>query len=150
MSRTSSVLLSAAAAALSVAVARPAAAQAPRHTPRYTRPVASSAAAVVDSAVRTVASFRIVPRRGLDMPAQVTVADSAGVLVASFRRNGARTASPMMVQVLDTDIVLQGETPSGVLTLVLYRQNDPAPAGVAFGRWWLGDQFGELRTRSTR
>jgi hypothetical protein len=145
MPRMSSMLFSVA-AALCVAAAHPAAAQAPR----YAGPTAPSAAVAVDPATRTVASFRFVPRRGLDMPAQVTVADSAGVLVASYRLAGARTASPMMVQVIDTDILLQGETPSGLLTLVLYQQNDPAPAGVSMGRWWLGDQFGELRSRSTR
>jgi hypothetical protein len=142
----SSILFSVAAAACSVAAARPAAAQAPS----FARPVAPSAAVAVDPAVRTVASFHIVPRRGLDMPAQVTVADSAGVLVASYRLAGSRTASPMMVQVIDSDLLLQGETPSGVLTLVLYQQNDPSPAGDPMGRWWLGDQFGELRSRSTR
>jgi hypothetical protein len=142
----SSILVSVAAAALSVAAARPAAAQ----TPSYARPAAPSAAAVVDPAVRPVANFHIVPRRGLAMPAQVTVADSAGVLVASYRLAGSRAASPMMVQVIDTDLLLQAETPSGLLTLVLYQQNDPAPAGVSLGRWWLGDQFGELLTRPTR
>jgi hypothetical protein len=146
MHRVSSLLPSVAAAALFVAAARPAAAQSPRYAP----PAASGATVTVDSVVRTVARFRFIPRRGLDMPAQITVADSAGVLVASYRRPGAQAASPMMVQILDTDLLLQSETPSGVLTVVLYQQNDPAPAGVTLGRWWLGEQSGELRTRATR
>ena len=77
----------------------------------------------------------------------MTVADSLGALVASFRLPGEPTARPMLVTVLDTDLVLQGETPSGVLTLQLYRQNDSDTTDAVAGRWWLGDREGELRER---
>jgi hypothetical protein len=56
----------------------------------------------------------------------------------------------MVVTVLDTDLVLQGETPSGVLTLQLFGQNDAATTDAVAGRWWLGEQKGELRGRAVR
>jgi hypothetical protein len=84
------------------------------------------------------------------MPAQVTVADSAGALVAAFRLSGNRGAGPMTVDVLSNDLVLTGQTPSGMLTLVLYRQNDPEAAGAFVGSWSLGVHQGELRGQTTR
>ncbi|AHG93379.1 hypothetical protein J421_5844 (plasmid) [Gemmatirosa kalamazoonensis] len=131
MSRTHSILFAVAAAVLGPTVAH-------------------AATAHVDPVVRPIASFRFVPVRGLDMPAQVTVADSAGVLVASYRLAGSRADIPMQVDILESDLVLQGETPSGALTLVLHQESDAASARVSGGRWWLGDASGELRARSTR
>ena len=55
----------------------------------------------------------------------------------------------MMVEVLGNDLVLQGNTPSGVLTLVLYGQSDGATAPLT-GRWMLGTEQGELRGRVAR
>jgi hypothetical protein len=139
-------------AAFCAAAALPAAAQ--RATaPDYVRPVVQNAAGIVHAALpRTVAVFRFAASQNTDMPAQVTVADSAGELVATYRLAGARGAGPMTVDVLNTDLVLQGETPSGALTLVLYRQNDPevAAARAIVGRWSLGDHQGELRGRAAR
>ena len=84
------------------------------------------------------------------VPDQVTVADSAGVIVAGLRLHGAREARPMLIDVLGTDLVLQGETPEGVLTLRLYGQGNPADTGSFAGRWWLGAREGTLRGRATR
>jgi hypothetical protein len=50
----------------------------------------------------------------------------------------------MMVEVLNSDLVLQGETPSGPITLVLH-QKDVEPVGAVIGRWLLGDMQGKLR-----
>ena len=57
----------------------------------------------------------------------------------------------MLIETLETDLVLQAETPSGVLTLVLYRQNGAVDSrdGVV-GTWTLGDRGGKLRGRSVR
>ena len=123
-----------AAAALTVAV-RPAAAQ----------PVAGVAPA------RTVATYRFTRARDGSMPSEVTIADSAGVLLASFRLPGDRAARPMAIDLTDSDLVLQGETPSGVLTLRFYRPGDlvATDAGAVAGRWWLGEQAGTLRGHVT-
>ena len=125
------------AAAMSPAAAQHAAA------PDHVRPV-------VAPLPRTVALYQFGASRAVGMPTQVTVADSAGKLVATFRLPRGGAARPMTVGVVDTDIMLQGETPSGVLTLVLYQQNDPDAAGAVVGRWSLGDRQGELRGRAAR
>jgi hypothetical protein len=149
MRTTLSLLSPLAAAVLSAAAVTPAAAQ-HAAAPEHARPVVRHAADSVDASLRPVASYRFAASRPLGLPAQVTVADSAGGLVASYRMPGDRGPRPMLVNVLDTDLVLQGDTPSGVLTLQLYRQNDPGAAGAVFGKWWLGSRQGELRGRDDR
>ena len=139
-------------AALAVAVgllstARPAAAQAAQASVRR----ADVVAAAVPVATRTLAVYHLGagrPERS-DLPVRVTIADSAGTLVARYRADGAAREATMAVTVMDTDLVLQAETPSGLLTLLLERQND-APQGELTGRWWLGADGGALRARSAR
>jgi hypothetical protein len=124
-----------AAAALSAA---PAAAQ---------RPAANDvvrADAPAAAASRVVASYRM-NARGTGLPAQVTVVDSMGQLVASFRAAGSRQEQPMTVMIIGTDLVLQGQTADGVLTLVLGRQNDTDPTAGVTGRWSIADRQGALR-----
>jgi hypothetical protein len=131
------------AAAFSPAIAQRAVA------PDLVRPVVKHAALPVDAALpRTVAVYRFATSLNGGLPTQVTVADSAGRLVATFRLIDGHSARPMTVDVVNTDILLQGETPSGLLTLVLYRQNDPQAADAFVGHWTLGDHQGELRGRS--
>ena len=135
-----------AAVALCAAAARPAAAQ--RAVADDARPLAVAAGAPTVAAVRPVATYRFAAsRRQAGMPDQVTVADSGGVIVASLRLPGAREARPMVVDLFGSDIVLQGQTPEGVLTLRLYGQSDPEDRGAFAGRWWLGDREGTLRGR---
>ena len=120
-----------AAAALGV-VASPAAAQQGR-----------SASSVTP---RVVATYDFgAKRRAITFPRTVTVADSAGQLVARVALAGAGKELPMTVTVIESDLVLQSETPDGVLTLVLERQNDGGPGSVAPGRWSLGRSEGKLR-----
>ena len=107
-------------------------------------PVAAQSPA--DAAPRTVAVYRFDGWRAPGLPAEVTVADSADRLVATYRLRGHRVARPMEVSIVDEDVVLQGETPAGVLTIQLYRQ-ERAGADVA-GRWYVGRQHGELRGRA--
>ena len=139
-------------AALTVAVAllstaRPAAAQAVQPTVR--RPDVASVPAAAPA--RTLAVYRL-GRGGAapaDLPVRVTVADSAGTLVARYLADGVAREAAMAVTVMDTDLVLQAETPSGLLTLVLERQNDAPPSELT-GRWWLGADAGVLRARRGR
>ena len=84
------------------------------------------------------------------IPAQVTVADSAGRLVASYRLRGGWVERPMTIDVADSDILLQAQTPRGTLTMVFYQQNDPDAAGPFVGAWSLGTRQGELRGRAER
>lgn len=107
------------------------------------RPLAATPAALV----RPAAMFRFLRRDAAGLPVEVTVADSAGQLVASYQPDGGRAAHPMAVTVLNTDLVLQAETSSGLLTLRLDGQNAPVPGPVT-GHWWLGAASGALRGRT--
>ena len=133
-----------AAAAIGAAAVSPLAAQ-QAVAANVARPVVPSAAAP-----RTVATYRIVAVRDRAMPAEVTLADSAGTLVASYRMPYAREAQPMLVSLIDADLVLQGETPAGVFTLQLRGINEVEGPADFTGRWWLGEQSGELRGRTAR
>ena len=84
-------------------------------------------------------------RQAINFPMKVTVTDSAGTLVASTVLQGERIQRPLTVAVIETDLVLQGETPDGVLTLVLDKQADGTTPKVADGRWSLGRAEGKLR-----
>ena len=143
MRATISLLPTLAAAVLSAA-ASPAAAQ--FAVSEAARPAVRRHAPVV----RTVATYNLAGSRDAALLARVTVADSAGVLVASYRLPGASVAEPMTVTVLGTDLVLQAETASGVLTLQLFDQNDADVGEPVGGRWALAGQRGELRGREAR
>jgi hypothetical protein len=145
-----SILSPLAATALCAATARPAAAQ-QAVTAEYVRPAVGHAGSNPDTVqLRTLAVYRFGPTQLAGMPSEVTVADSAGELVATFRRPNTRDSVPMVVDVLGTDITLHGATPAGVLTLVLYGQNDPDASRALVGRWTLGGRQGELRGRAER
>lgn len=115
-----------------------------------TRPIAAQQASAqpVPSASRIVATYDFgFARRAVAFPSSVTVADSAGTLVAQAAITGQRREVPMTVTILESDLVLQGETPDGVLTMVLDRQNEGGSTRVASGRWMLGTAEGTLRGR---
>lgn len=134
-----------AATLLVAAPARPAAAQARTKlfAAEATRP------ATIDPIVRTVATYHIASARVAGMPFEVSITDSAGTLVGSYRYRGASRARPMLVAVIGTDLVLQGDTPSGVLTLRLDGQNGATSSEIT-GHWWLESQEGDLRGRLGR
>ena len=113
-----------------------------------TRPITAQQANArpVPSSSRIVATYDFgFARRAVAFPSSVTVADSAGTLVAQAAIAGQRREVPMTVTILETDLVLQGETPDGVLTMVLDRQNEGGSTRVASGRWMLGTAEGTLR-----
>ena len=118
--------------------------------PASVRPIALHTAVAVAPAARTVAVYHFGSPRAVGLPTLVTLADSAGKLMAAFSLAGSGAAHPMTVDVLDSDLVLKGATPAGLLTLVLYRQNDSDAADAWVGRWSLGDYQGELRGRALR
>jgi hypothetical protein len=97
---------------------------------------------------REVAKYRFNGVRNEGLPAEVTVIDRGGELLATYRLPGQRVAEPMMVTILDADIILQAETEKGVLTLQLFKQNDEPGANALVGRWTLGSRSGELRGRA--
>jgi hypothetical protein len=146
---TAAALTTAALTAALTAAVRPAAAQSAE-----ARAVPGAGVHAVGAtpapAARTVATYRFTRARDGFMPTEVTIADSAGVLVAAFRLPGDRAARPMAIDLTDADLVLQGETPAGVLTLRFFRPGDAADTGAVAGRWWLGEQAGTLRGRVTR
>ncbi len=101
-----------------------------------------------DSAPRVIATYHFgTPNRAIAFPTTIVVADSAGTLVANARMAGERTAVPMQISVLDSDLVLQSETRDGMLTLVLGQQAVSNAPRHADGRWSLGNAEGRLRTR---
>lgn len=136
-----------AAALLAAAAVTPAAAQATAAQAAAARPAAAFA---LDAAPRPVATYRFTQARDGYMPTELVIADSAGVLSASFRLPGERAPRPMAVDATEYDLVLQGETPAGLLTLRFYLPREAAEAGVVAGRWWLGEESGTLRGRVTR
>lgn len=136
-----------AAAAIVFAAGSPAAAQ-PTVATGYAR-LAANRTATPDARIRNLASYEF-DSSFEGMPTRVTVADSAGTLVAFFRARGSRVDQPMKVAVADRDILLEGQTVRGLLTIVLYDQNDAMPAGSIIGTWTLGAYQGELRARSVR
>jgi hypothetical protein len=81
-------------------------------------------------------------------PRSVTIADSAGAILARVDFAGTRRSVPMLVTVINNDLVLQGDTPDGVLTLVLDNQNEGGSTRLTTGTWTLGNAAGSLRGRA--
>lgn len=106
--------------------------------------------AIPDGSGRVVATygFRNAPRNTA-FPRSVTVADSAGTILARVELAGATRSVPMTVTVIESNLVLQGDTPDGVLTLVLDRQNEGGDIKLATGSWTLGRAEGKLRGRAS-
>ena len=114
--------------------------------------LSATTAAAQQSRVITNRSQRVVAtydfkgtRKAINFPMTVTVTDSAGTLVASTVLQGESIQRPLTVAVIESDLVLQGETRDGVLTLVLDKQADGTTPKVADGRWSLGREAGKLR-----
>ena len=80
-------------------------------------------------------------------PRSVTVADSAGTIVAYVDVAGEAKSIPMTVTVIERNLVLQGQTADGVLTLMLDRQNEGGVIKLTSGTWTLGKAQGQLRER---
>ena len=114
------------------------------------RAVAPEVAAA--SIVRPVATYQLRSTRSARLPERITVADSAGALVAHYRLPGDRKEYPMLVVVMGPDLVLQGETPAGILTLELLDANTSGetPTRAAQGRWHVDAQHGTLQGRAAR
>jgi hypothetical protein len=104
-------------------------------------------AVVGGQAPRLIARYDFRPATpGVELPRTVALSDSAGTLVAVAEGAGR---VPMTVSVLDGDVVLQGKTAAGLLTLVLNRAN-LAPAGPLRGIWTLGEAVGTLAQADRR
>lgn len=117
--------------------------------------LAPGAVARVDRAaeapVRIVASYNVVGLRGNSVfPRSIIIADSAGALVGNVEMSGENRTIPMVITVIDTSLVLQGETSEGVLTLILENQNAGGISKAVNGRWTLGRSEGTLRSRTQR
>jgi hypothetical protein len=54
----------------------------------------------------------------------------------------------MLVTVIDNNLVLQGDTPDGLLTLVLDKQNEGGSTRLSSGTWTLGKAEGTLVGRA--
>jgi hypothetical protein len=135
------------AAALCAALVQPAAAQ--TVASNVVRPAVEATTADAP-VIRTVAIYRFTASRILRLPVTITIGDSAGTLIASYRMANVVRPSPMQVDVMGDDLILQGETTRGLLTLVLSRQNDGETPSKFIGWWSLGDEHGDLRGRAQR
>ncbi len=101
-----------------------------------------------DGPTRVVATYEFGNAgSSVTFPRRVTVSDSAGILVARAALTGQRDEIPMQVTVLASDLVLQGETLDGLLTMVFDRQAEGGATKVTRGRWTLGTVEGKLRGR---
>lgn len=108
--------------------------------------LAQKAVAPTDGTPRVVATYTFADwPRDLTLPRQVTVADSAGTIIASAELPGTKRQIPLTVTILNADLMLQGSTADGMLTLVIDRQNEGNGTRVASGRWMLGSAEGTLR-----
>jgi hypothetical protein len=112
------------------------------------------------NAQQTAAAANVVPRlvasyafqnapRDVSFPRSVTVADSAGTLLASVALTRDNRVVPMTVNVIENNLVLQGATPEGILTLVLDRINEGGATTLTSGSWTLGRSSGALRPTGT-
>ncbi|MEO8334861.1 MAG: hypothetical protein ABI664_07805 [bacterium] len=145
--RSTTSIFSLTALALGAAAFQPAIAQ--NATSELVRPVVAVAADA--PVIRTIAIYRFTASRILRLPVTITVADSSGQLIATYRLPNSPRPAPMQVDVLGNDIILQGETDRGLLTLVLSRQNDGNSPSSFIGWWSLGnDEHGDLRGRTQR
>jgi hypothetical protein len=135
-----------AAALVLAAAARPASAQATAQAAAQSD--IRRADVPVATAARPVALYRIRAAHA-ELPTYVTVADSAGDLVASYRVDGDSMPRAMLISVDGSDLVLRAETRSGPLTMVLDRQNGDGGPAVT-GRWRIGQREGMLRGRVQR
>ena len=131
--RSTTIFASLATAALTIA-ASPLAAQ------------ATSALAAGPS--RVVAAYDFWNGPSAAFARSVTVADSAGTIIAKVELANERRSVPMTVTVIENNLVLQGETPDGVLTLVLDRQNEGGKTTLDSGTWTLGRTSGQLRRKA--
>ena len=138
-----SLLLPLAAAALTAIAFSPVAAQGAAMR-EHSRPIAVAAKPTDASAWRPVAIYLFQAPRTAGMPNQVTVADSSGQLAASFTLRGSNIAHPMFLEWRDDDLVLEGDTPSGPLTLIFPQRKDSGARAGIIGRWSLNGQQGEL------
>lgn len=112
---------------------------------------AQRTSAIPTGPARVVATYDFLnSNASAGLPRTVTVADSAGVIIATGEFAGRSRAIPMAVTIIDTDIVLQGDTPEGVLTLVLNRANEGGETKLANGVWILGRTQGGLRGTLSR
>ena len=106
---------------------------------------AQKAVAPSDGTARVVATYTFADwPRDLALPRLVTVADSAGTIIASAELPGTKRQIPLTVTILNADLMLQGSTADGMLTLVIDRQNEGNGKRVASGRWMLGSAEGTL------
>jgi len=138
-------------AALALAAAAPLHAQRTAVSPASPAPRLALHASP-SGAPRALAVYRLSAPQHAGLPSEVTVADSAGDVVASYQLADGRTVGPLVVGVIDSGLVLQGETAAGLLTLVLYPA-DAAPVTGArrvVGQWALGDRQGHLHAARPR
>ena len=104
--------------------------------------------AIPTSTARVVASYDFFNApNSAAFPRSVTVADSAGTIVAHVDVAGESKSIPMTVTVIERNLVLQGQTADGVLTLMLDRQNEGGVIKLTSGTWTLGKAQGQLRER---
>ena len=103
------------------------------------------------ASVRTLAVYRLSTTGENHLPAQLSLADSAGVVLASVSFDDGRAPVPMEVTLREADLVVRGDTPAGRLTLWLDGQNEnSAPTARLTGRWRLGSEQGALLGRTAR
>jgi len=112
-------------------------------------PLAAQRTAATPARVLAAYDFRNAPR-DTDFPRSVTVADSAGTILASAALTREGREIPMTVTIIESNLVLQGQTADGVLTLILDRQNEGGAIKLTTGTWTLGRAQGTLRGREER
>ncbi len=112
-------------------------------------PLAAQATSVLPTGPsRVVAAYDFWNGPSAAFARSVTIADSAGTIIAKVELANERRSVPMTVTVIESNLVLQGDTPDGVLTLVLDRQNEGGKTTLDSGTWTLGRASGQLRRKA--
>lgn len=109
---------------------------------------AQTTSALPTGTARVVAAYDFWNGPSASFARSVTIADSAGTIIAKVELANERRSIPMTVTVIESSLVLQGETPDGVLTLVLDRQNEGGTTTLDSGTWTLGRTSGQLRRKA--
>jgi hypothetical protein len=114
-------------------------------------PLAAQQAAAPAQTQRIVATYDFkLGQRDAAFPRSVTLSDSAGTLVAHALNATTQRAVPLAVTIMQSDLILQGETTDGMLTMILNRANEGGSTYPAGGIWTLGDRHGTLAARKQR
>lgn len=110
----------------------------------------ASSVASDDPNVRPLAKYSFEGAYAAEMPIEVTVSDSLGTIIGSYRVRGSSATRALQAQVEGNDVFLQAETRAGTLTIAIYQLGERDKSSDVIGHWMLGERQGDLLRRPVR